>query len=157
MRVKVFHGSRFEFEKINIYESIDIGFHCGTLNQAIARVADDIYYSSTLFQNFIYEVNIDVNNSNTITLDDCIQWCDIKILKKNLGIAGFDSSECKSLEEIRKKLISNGYEYIRYKNEVEGNGYSYILLSDNHKIKKHKIGDLFYRINNLLQTYEIIE
>lgn len=152
MKVKVFHGSLCDFNKIELFHSFDLGFHCGTLNQAICRLNDD---SGNIFEGFIYEVNIDVNSKNTVTVDDCISWANFGKVMNEFKSAKYDLKDCKTLEDIREKLVNDGIKFIRYKNVIEGKGYSYILLTSEHELIKHTVEDLLYKIGELIQNSEL--
>lgn len=157
MKVKVFHGSKFDFSKIEIHKSYDIGFHCGTVNQAVRRIYDDTIGECNLFNCFIYEINIDVNHSNTITTEDCITWSDYNRVYTEISRCGIELKDCHTLEDIRESLIKNGIHYIRYRNEVEGIGLSYIILTENHDIKKYSLDRFLYQMSLVLQPLNKIK
>lgn len=148
---KIFHGSRDCFDNILLYKCCDIGFHCGTLEQALFRIVDINKCSSEdLFnKSYIYEIEIDVDEKNVIELPDCICWADIKIVKKHLIKAYplMKIDEIKSIEKLRDYILDKGFKYIRYMNEIEGNDYSYILLDDHYQFERHTVREIIRKIS----------
>ena len=82
MKVKIFHGSRDYFEKVLLYKCCDIGFHCGTLEQALYRIMDiGKCYTETFFKSYVYEININIDNKNCIEFMTCIRLSNLLINK----------------------------------------------------------------------------
>lgn len=150
MKIKIFHGSRDCFDNILLYKCCDIGFHCGTLEQAIHRIIDGgTCYVKTFFNSYIYEFDIDINEKEMITLPDCISWADLSIVKEKLSneYPSMIIDNINSLESLREYLANKGIKYIRYKNEIEGKGYSYILLDENINFTRYTVRDIINKIS----------
>lgn len=149
MKVRIFHGSRDYFEKILLYKCCDIGFHCGTLEQALCRIMNTGRCNSgTIFRSYVYEINININNKNCIKLPDCITWADFKHVKKTISQLNpkFEIQNIKNLEDLRTFLLQMGIKYIQYENEVEGKGYSYIILDENVNFKRYTVREIIQKI-----------
>lgn len=154
MKVKVFHGSHDYFEKILLYKCCDIGFHCGTLEQALFRIMDSGKCNSeTFFESYVYEINININNKNCIELPDCISWADFKNLKTQFSHyhSNMNIQNVKTIEELRNFLLDMGIKYIRYENKIEGKGYSYIILNENINFECYTVREI---INEMSIRYE---
>lgn len=147
---KIFHGSRDCFDNILLHKCCDIGFHCGTLEQALFRIVDINKCSSNdLFDDsYVYEIEIDVNDKNVINIPDCICWADIKVIKRHLGETYplLKIENISTIEDLRDYIISKGYRYIRYMNEIEGDGYSYILMENHHKLKRYTVREIIKKM-----------
>lgn len=148
---KIFHGSRDCFDNILLYKCCDIGFHCGTLEQALFRIVDINKCSSNdLFdKSYVYEIEIDVNDKNVINLPDCICWADLKTIKKHLILEypSMKIDKIKSIEKLREYILDKGFKYIRYMNEIEGDGSSYILLEDHHKFERYTVREVIKKMS----------
>lgn len=154
MKVKIFHGSHDYFEKILLYKCYDIGFHCGTLEQALCRIMDSGKCNGeTFFESYVYEININVNNKNCIELPDCISWADFGYVKTQFSHyhPNMNIQNVKTIEELRNFLLDIGIKYIRYENEVEGKGCSYIILDENINFKRYIVKEI---INEMSSRYE---
>lgn len=147
---KIFHGSRDCFDNILLHKCCDIGFHCGTLEQALFRIVDiNKCNSNDLFdKSYIYEIEIDVNDKNVIDIPDCICWADIKVIKRHLceTYPSMKIEKLTTIENLRDYLIRKGYKYIRYMNEIEGDGTSYILLEDHHKFERYTVREIIKKM-----------
>lgn len=153
MQKIIFHGSRDYFENILLYKCCDIGFHCGTLEQALYRVLDyGKCPTETFFNSYVYEISLDINDKQTIELPDCISWADTETVKEKirekypyLNIEPFNS-----IIELREYFLKMDIKYITYKNEIEGKGYSYILLDENDEaftLKRYTIREIINKID----------
>ena len=154
MKVKIFHGSHDYFEKILLYKCCDIGFHCGTLEQALCRIMDSSKcYTETFFKAYVYEINININNKNCIELPDCISWADFGYVKTQFSHyhPNMNIQNIKTIEELRNFLLGIGIKYIRYENKIEGKGHSYIILDENINFKQYTVREI---INKISEKYE---
>lgn len=154
MKVKIFHGSRDCFEEVLLYKCCDIGFHCGTLEQALYRIMDmGKCYTETFFKSYVYEINIDIDNKNCIELPDCISWADFDNVKEQIlhYYPSINIQEVKTLEELRSFLLDMGIKYIQYENKIEGKGYSYVILDENINFERYTVREI---INKISEKYE---
>ena len=103
----------------------------------------------TFFNSYIYEFDIDINEKEMITLPDCISWADLSIVKEKLSnkYPSMIIDNINSLESLREYLVNKGIKYIRYKNEIEGKGYSYILLDENINFTRYTVRDIINKIS----------
>lgn len=153
MKVKLFHGSYDCFDEILLHKCCDLGFHCGTLEQALYRILDtNKCYTETFFKSFVYELNLDIDDKEVIDLPDCISWADIKTVKEKIieKYPFLNIEAIQSTEKLREYFLKLNIRYIRYENKIEGNGYSYILLDENAEFERYTVREM---INKISENY----
>lgn len=62
-----------------------------------------------------------------------------------------NTQNIKTIEELRNFLLDIGIKYIQYENEIEGKGYSYIILDENINFERYTVREI---INKISEKYE---
>jgi hypothetical protein len=111
----VFHGSTQPHVSIDI-SSGELGFHCGTVDQALDRVGDIERFSITQYR---------IDTSRTYDMvSDLGDWSDLEMLQEyfhhNEGpLSHIDWDTIQSQHDVRQLLIENGISSISYINSFE--------------------------------------
>jgi len=113
----------------------DLGIHFGSKAAAIDRLkenAGDEDFINGNISNGAKIIKVDTGiKSPLILLNDIGDWSDLSKLKNILSI---DNNSVNTIGDVRKYIISNGYDGIQYPNNYEGikGELSYIALNPNN-------------------------
>lgn len=137
IRIKAYHGSIDKFDRIDLSKTYDIGFHCGTYEQAMRRIFN-LHGKKWNKNKFIYLVDVEINENEILDIGEDIFLCGFysncrilcDLLNERCSRIRFRRNKFYSYYDIRCKLRKNGIRVLSYDNDVEGKGKSYIILDD---------------------------
>lgn len=150
----LFHGSHDYFDDILLHKCCDIGFHCGTIEQALYRILDCARCPvETFFSSYVYEIRLDINEKSLIELPDLISWADVKSVKLKIQekYPYLNIDSIKSIIDLRNYFVNIGIKYIAYENKIEGKGMSYIILDENDTsfhLQRFTVREILNRLEN---------
>lgn len=144
----VFHGSNSpkSFSTFNQKKSLELGFHFGSIEQATNRISIgkefDTPAEALAFQNLakaqrrpkIFPVYLKIENPLDL-VSDVGDWGNIQQIKEYLGPVNYEiftnkeMEGWKTVEDVKQSLIGKGYDGIKYQNENEGKGTSWIAFN----------------------------
>lgn len=147
MKIFGFHFSNKKFVMPELSYSLDVGFHFGTVEQAMFRMIDNKCFTGTdyfLDNNYVYIVEVDVELRNLIKIKDVFGDLhdDEKIIneittncfptfERDLDIEYNDSKYFNIHTSIRTVLVRDyGIFLVEYDNLFEGSGKSYVILDN---------------------------
>jgi hypothetical protein len=145
----VYHGTFANFQSFDKSKTKELGIHFGTDEQANNRIGNDRFvgYIDKAYNELsskglgpnVMPVYLTIENPLWMP-SDIGNWGDVEQLKEYFGPANYEVFTAKeikklnSISEFEKALKGKGYDGIRYSNEQEGSGDSWIVF-DPEQIK----------------------
>jgi len=155
MSCQLFHASPNRFDKIDLSCTESIGFHVGSLPQALVRLGQKVGYDFMKYLCcYLYIIELDLDKLNCIEIRDIFEDDGLELFKHEIlrhpkikdlchiyCSLDYNIRYSKSPEEIANILVDSGIQFIRYKNEIEFRGYSYCILDDRIPIYRMTIDE----------------
>ena len=179
--IRAYHGTGASFDK---FKPNGIGPHFGAVGQAESRLnAKNQRYASeggadpSGYLDGSNIIPVDLNLSRVVDLPDMNAWgaqqvadaisnaapdlaglsADVaRILRDGLKRKAHQFVERDANDHIRKTLINNGYDGIKYSNKFEGNGDSYIAVAPG-TVRSATTGDILFSNHNQISSAASID
>lgn len=140
--IVAYHGSIEKFDYIDLSKSIDIGFHIGSKKQALKRIKDK-FGRVPVKNKYIYKVDIELSEDEIFDIEEdifCVRYLypDVRlaeIIANKFNIFKLNKKRY-SLYNLRRFLLDKNIKLLKYYNDYEGDGFSYIVIDDTIKIKE---------------------
>ncbi|MHB8407744.1 MAG: ADP-ribosyltransferase-containing protein [Acidiferrobacterales bacterium] len=134
----VYHGSIHRFEEFDVRLSRDIGCHFGSYSAAISRVVTLNRCSVPEARNSIYEVYLSIQDP--FVMEDLEVWDPILMSQiafghKNAMRPCDTAGRKEQFAQLRRLLLKEGYDGIRYQNSIEDKGSTSWIIFDPRQAK----------------------